>query len=327
MMKKITKQNEKFNSRLKSQESEYDDIFQDQKTEQQHQPIIQKEQQRKTNIRIIVTRKPQQQQQEQQTIPQQHRSVTKRSWHKELDNLVNPQEMKNGKFSQEEKEFIMQIVHNYQNQNNLTDQQLKDYIELKTLGHSKIWLEITKFIPTRTVDSVYKLIRRSLDSKNRQGYWNKEEEAELIKCIQQYGRKWREISKYLNRTPDNIRNKYIQIGQHNHLFRNKQFWTIEEFLILMNNIHALSGYPILIPNYDQILKQKFGEQFENVKFKLNYRKMKMEDKEIFDLLKSIINIPSNIGVTIKWTEISSEIKTKTKDDIRQMWYKLNGTLL
>jgi len=55
--------------------------------------------------------------------------------------------------------------------------------------------------------------------------------------------------------------------------------------------------------------------------------MKVEDKEIFDLLKSIINIPSNIGVTIKWTEISSEIKTKTKDDIRQMWYKLNGTLL
>jgi len=44
---------------------------------------------------------------------------------------------------------------------------LKDYIELKTLGYSKIWLEITKFIPTRTVDSVYKLIRRSLDSKNR----------------------------------------------------------------------------------------------------------------------------------------------------------------
>ncbi|CAD8177952.1 unnamed protein product [Paramecium octaurelia] len=326
MMKKITKQSEKFNAHLKSQESEYDDIFQDQKTEQQHQPVIQKEQQRKTNIRIVFTRKPAQQQ-EQQIIPPQRISVAKRSWHKELDNLINPSEMKNGKFSQEEKESIMQIVRNYQVQNNLTDQQLKDYIELKTLGHSKIWLEITKFIPTRTVDSVYKLIRRSLDSKNRHGYWNKEEEAELLKCIQQYGRKWREISKHLNRTPDNIRNKYIQIGEHNHLFRNKSFWTIEEFLILMNSVHALSGYPILLPNYDQTLQQKLGEDFQNVKFRLNYRKMKADDKEIFELLKSIVNIPSKIGVTIKWTEISSEIKTKTKDDIRQMWYKLNGTLL
>lgn len=56
---------------------------------------------------------------------------------------------------------------------------MKDCTELKTLGHSKIWLEITKYIPSRTVDSVYKMIRRSLDSKNKQGYWNKEEEAEL----------------------------------------------------------------------------------------------------------------------------------------------------
>lgn len=55
--------------------------------------------------------------------------------------------------------------------------------------------------------------------------------------------------------------------------------------------------------------------------------MQADDKEIFELLKSIVNIPSNIGVTIKWTEISAEIKTKAKDDLRQMWYKLNGMLL
>ncbi|CAD8086712.1 unnamed protein product [Paramecium primaurelia] len=55
-----------------------------------------------------------------------------------MDNLVNLSDMKDGKFSEQEKENIMQIVHNYQAQNNLTDQQLKDCIELKTLGHSKI---------------------------------------------------------------------------------------------------------------------------------------------------------------------------------------------
>ncbi|CAD8179465.1 unnamed protein product [Paramecium pentaurelia] len=321
-MKKKQKQNEKFITQLKSQ---YDDIFQDQKTEQQSYSQIQKkeQQQNRTNILIIFANKQLDQQQQNQTLIQQPNSVAKRSWHKKMDNLINPSDMKDGKFSEQEKENIMQIVHNYQAQNNLTDQQLKDYIELKTLGHSKIWLEITKYIPSRTVDSVYKMIRRSLDSKNRQGYWNKEEEAELLKCIQQYGRKWREISKHINRTPDNIRNKYYQIGEHNHLFRNKSYWTIDEFLILVNHIHILSGYPLLLPNYDSTLKQKLGSDYENIKFRLNYRKMKANDKDIFDLLKTIVNIPSNIGVTIKWTEISSEIKTKTKDDLRQMWYKLN----
>ncbi|CAD8097499.1 unnamed protein product [Paramecium sonneborni] len=319
-MKKTQKQQEKFNTHLKFQESEYDDIFQEQKTEPQTLPFIEKQQQRRSKIRIVFTNKPIQQQ---IPITQEPNSVAKRSWHKELDNLINPSEIKNGKFSDEEKEQIMKIVHNYQSQNNLSDQQLKDYIELKSLGHSKIWLEITKYIPTRTVDSVYKLIRRKLDSKNRQGYWNKEEEAELIKYVQQYGRQWREISKHINRTPDNIRNKYNQIGEQNHLFRNKSFWTIQEFLILINNIHSLSGYPLLLPNYDQTLKKKFGNDFEQVRFRLNYRKMKSEDKEIFNQLKSIVQIPPNIGVTIKWTEIASEIKTKTKDDLRQMWYKLN----
>ena len=64
------------------------------------------------------------------------------------------------------------------------------------------------------------------------------------------------------------------------------------------------------------MKQKLGNDFTNIRFRLNFRKMKPEDKEIFDLLKSIVKIPPNIGVTIKWTEISSKIQTKTKDDIR-----------
>ncbi|CAD8095492.1 unnamed protein product [Paramecium sonneborni] len=321
MMHKSQKQYEKFKNHLKTQEQEYNDIFQQQKIEPQTQTVIEKQQKRRSKIRIIFTNKTIQQQYPES---QESKSVAKRSWHKELDNLINPSEIKDGKFSNEEKQQIMDIVHNYQIQNNLSDQQLKDYIELKTLGHSKIWLEITKYIPTRTVDSVYKLIRRKMDSKNRQGYWNKEEEIELIRYVQQYGRKWREISKHINRTPDNIRNKYNQIGEHNHLFRNKSFWTIQEFLILINNIHSLSGYPLLLPNYDQILKKRFGDNFEQITFRLNYRKMKVEDKDIFDQLKSIVKIPQNIGVTIKWTEIASEIKTKTKDDLRQMWYKLNG---
>ena len=80
---------------------------------------------------------------------------------------------------------------------------------MKTLGYSKIWLTITKYIPNRTVDSVYKLIRRKLDSKNRQGYWNKDDEEQLKRLVGEYGRKWRKISEYIHRTPDNIRNKYI----------------------------------------------------------------------------------------------------------------------
>ena len=44
--------------------------------------------------------------------------------------------------------------------------------------------------------------------------------------------------------------------------------------------------------------------------------MKEQDRKIFETLKDITKIPQDLGVTVKWTEIACEIKTKTKDDLR-----------
>lgn len=53
-----------------------------------------------------------------------------------------------------------------------------------------------------------------------------------------------------------------------------------------------------------------------MKFKLNFRKRKEKDKEVFETLKSILILPETLGKSVKWTAIANEIKTKTKDDLR-----------
>ncbi|CAD8097420.1 unnamed protein product [Paramecium primaurelia] len=190
-MKKNQKQSSKLRNKHQQHKKEYEDLF-NSKEQISYNSNIQK-----------IDKTPQEQQIDQNRIEQ----CKSRSWHKRLDCVVNLSEIKVGKFSQEEVDYIMKVVNEYILQNNLNDQDLQEYIELKSFGLSKMWLTIAKQIPNRSVDSIYKLIRRKYDSKNRQGYWNKNEEADLIKYVQQYGRKWREISKHFNRTPDNIRKK------------------------------------------------------------------------------------------------------------------------
>ncbi|CAK60091.1 unnamed protein product (macronuclear) [Paramecium tetraurelia] len=198
-MKKIQKQTIKLRNQQQSLQNEYEDL------------ISSRERQLSQNNHSKTDAIPQAQQ-DQQNIEQQIdqnriRQTKSRSWHKRLDCRVNHSEMKEGRFSKQEVDCIMKVVNEYLLQNNLSNQDLQEYIELKSFGLSKIWLSIAKQIPNRSVDSIYKLIRRKYDSNNRHGYWSQNEEADLIKYVQQYGRKWREISKHFNRTPDNIRTK------------------------------------------------------------------------------------------------------------------------
>ncbi|CAD8105931.1 unnamed protein product [Paramecium sonneborni] len=57
---------------------------------------------------------------------------------------------KKGKFSQDEVDYIMQVVNEYFIQNNLNNQGLKDYIKVKTFRLSKIWLTIAQQIQNQT---------------------------------------------------------------------------------------------------------------------------------------------------------------------------------
>ncbi|CAK60090.1 unnamed protein product (macronuclear) [Paramecium tetraurelia] len=79
---------------------------------------------------------------------------------------------------------------------------------------------------------------------------------------------------------------------------------------------------LLVSDYDSVLQTRFGSQFIETKFCLNFRKMNDFDRETFNILRSLVQIPNSFNSVMKWTEIAQEIKTKTKDDLRQMWYKL-----
>ena len=46
----------------------------------------------------------------------------------------------------------------------------------------------------------------------KKGRWSEEEEEQLKQMIKKYGKKWTMISKQLKRTPENIRDKYREMG-------------------------------------------------------------------------------------------------------------------
>ena len=81
-----------------------------------------------------------------------------------------------------------------------------------SIGKSKMWSEICSILPQRSIRSCYRFLKRQLDPSNYQGSWSEKEEEILLMLIDKYGRKWKMIAKELNRSAENIKDKYKQLG-------------------------------------------------------------------------------------------------------------------
>ncbi|CAD8176441.1 unnamed protein product [Paramecium octaurelia] len=239
--------------------------------------------------------------------------------------------MKQGKFTEEEIEKVKESLISYALSQNLSEEQFADlFSNSQKTTMPKAWLQIAKVLPERSVDSVYKFIKARFNPDNYQGHWTKEEEQHLLQLINQFGRNYTQISKILNRTPQNIRDKYRQLGDHNHELR-ELVWTLGEAVHLLRLISKKNNANFIKEDWLDTLTQQFGEDWQDVilttqsqkkKFrKRTYYEIQQEDAQTQQLLKIIDlkKLYSTSHKDIPWTSIATKIPTKSHDDLRNFW--------
>ena len=59
----------------------------------------------------------------------------------------------------------------------------------------------------------FKFLKRLLSHKNNNGPWTEAETDTLLSYIEKHGRKWAMIARKMNRTAENIRDKYRSLGE------------------------------------------------------------------------------------------------------------------
>ncbi|CAD8166813.1 unnamed protein product [Paramecium pentaurelia] len=250
------------------------------------------------------------------------------SWKKKNQKGVS---IKQGKFTEEEIEKVKESLISYALSQNLTEEQFADlFSNSQKTTMPKAWLQIAKVLPERSVDSVYKFIKARFNPDNYQGHWTKEEEQHLLQLINQFGRNYTQISKILNRTPQNIRDKYRQLGDHNHELR-ELVWTLGEAVHLLRLISKKNNANFIKDDWLDTLIQNFGEDWQDVILTIHsqkrrfrkgtYYEIQQEDTQTQQLLQIIDlkKLYSTSHKDIPWTKIATKIKTKSHDDLRNFW--------
>lgn len=95
-------------------------------------------------------------------------------------------------------------------------------------------------LPDRSPESCYKYIKRQFNTQNYQGVWSQEDVDKLLALVDKYGRKWKLIAKELNRTSDNVYDKYRSLGEEGLEDRVQKMWKIRELITFLTLIQEQS---------------------------------------------------------------------------------------
>ncbi|EGR34167.1 transcription termination RNA polymerase i, putative, partial [Ichthyophthirius multifiliis] len=246
----------------------------------------------------------------------------KRKW-KDLENKVK----KEGKFTEEEGQQLIKSLQNYAILNQLSESQFLQLFSQNLQSKKSVWNQISECLPQRSILSCYNYCKRKFNQNNYKGKWNQQETQQLINLVNQHGNKWKLIANIMGKTATNIRDKYKQIGQENFNQRQQGFWSLDELINLIKliqqkvNIKVLQNRKEMKKEYNE-KAQEYNEssvqQYNKVK---RVRKLTDSDKNTQFVIKYIDyeNFKLLQEKQIKWTEISKELKTKSKDDCKNKW--------
>ena len=254
-----------------------------------------------------------------------------------------------GKITPNEAKIITNALCEYAYENQLTTEQLLTIITEKQQKNDKqVWTKIAECLPLRTVQSVHNFCHRTFHPNNYKGHWSSHEEKELLHLVKEHGKKWDLISKLLERTATNVKDKYKQLGGDNHSHKTNEEMTLVRKLHLLKEINK---YINTEDNEDdnnnnnnsfQIFKYKYHynpnlDKDENEVFKLNKdtnifhidSSLKQETSKCItrNLFKQLLNFENIINiiesnVEISWMVVSNNIKALSADDCRNEWHKL-----
>ena len=258
-----------------------------------------------------------------------------------------------GKITPNEAKIITNALCDYAYEHQLTTDQLLNIITEKQQKNDKqLWTKIAECLPQRTVQSVHNFCHRTFHPNNYKGHWSSHEEKELLHLVKEHGKKWDLISKLLERTPTNVKDKYKQLGGDNHSHKTNEEMTIVRKLHLLKEINKYINNDDNEDNNNnnngdsnnsfQIFKYKYHynpnlDKEENEVFKLNKEtnvfnidsSLKQETSKCItrNLLRQLLNFENIINiiesnVEISWMVVSNNIKALSADDCRNEWHKL-----
>jgi hypothetical protein len=115
-----------------------------------------------------------------------------------------------GKFSPEESEIVRKGIEEYCERKGISTARLCSECDHKS-ELKGAWMEISRNLPMRTVQSVYRHGLRQLHPFSR-GPWSDDEVQSLLQLVTRMGKKWSTIQQTLGRTADSCRDKYREIN-------------------------------------------------------------------------------------------------------------------
>lgn len=201
------------------------------------------------------------------------------------------------------------------------------------------WCKIAESMPQRSVQSCHNFCRRKFNPNNYNGKWTEDEEMLLVELVKERGHAWKDIAQIINfrsergndevdvrfgRTPENVKDKWKQLGGDNINYRKRGPWTIKEAIELFQAICKATDAKLIKGRKD--IHYLFEEEQQN------RRRVVIEEDDIYiydkyveldEVLPHIIKknrckklVPS---LSISWTAIQNHIKNRSVDDIRNFW--------
>jgi len=141
--------------------------------------------------------------------------------HGRLWDLRRDENLRQGTYSAQEKETLMNAIKDYAKEHNITD--LEDLTN-RNRTFRGAWSTIATALPHRSVRSVYNYGQRVLHIGRKTGRFTPDEVQTMLDLYAKHGRNWKMIGKIMNRDPNQIRNKhtkYLEKGS-------TKEWTKEE---------------------------------------------------------------------------------------------------
>jgi hypothetical protein len=150
-----------------------------------------------------------------------------------------------GKLTEEEKYKILSGLCLYLKENHIKIEEFREKIiekSEKSEKQTKIWTKLASLSTiNRTVKSIRDFIIRSVDNRNMKGKWTRPDEENLRELVSIHGKKWSLIGKILERTEENVKDKYKEIGGDNYDQRQRTRITLSEAMKIIKYISQYTG--------------------------------------------------------------------------------------
>lgn len=194
-----------------------------------------------------------------------------------------------GRFTSSESQIVKRAIESYCAAQNITPGRLCSEADNRSDSLRGAWQDISKELPHRTVQSVYRHGLRLMHPFQR-GPWTEAETAELQRLVISYGKKWSAIQAKLNRSADSCRDKYREFSNE----FNRGRWKEEETQALMRHIR----------DYLKVDHEEYASQRDMVKLAALVQKK---------------------GMTLPWSVISKRLGNRSRLSCFKRWQKLTGT--